>query len=198
MTLSDSHIQHLIDIGFKDATIIDIDNHSSRYKLAPIKSTPFGLIAQNDNRRCIYGRLFRDYDLKEDRQTFVSAYTDGSGVTTDKAVGCAAIVRGPNTHLDLNYTIGPGTNNIAELHGIYLALCTVYWSDIELDVYSDSQYSIGIVSQPWVAKQNKELVSEIRQMLCYREARFHHVKGHNGHLLNELADKLAGQARIKE
>lgn len=206
MNLPESYISHLINIGFKDEVIVSISNHLDRNHLYPVSKEPFGLIATENGTQYyywketnyIYGRYFRDYDLQEDTGAALVAYTDGSGVTTDKAVGCAAIIRGPNTHLDLNHTYGQGTNNIAELTGIYLALCAVYRSDIELTVYSDSEYSIGVLSKPWNPQMNKELIEEMRAMLTYRKTTFKHVKGHNGNELNELADKLAGQARIKE
>lgn len=194
-SLLDAHIEHLINIGFKDQIIIDINNHLQANKLKVVTLESFGLVANSANRQCVYGRYFKDIPLND---MYLVAYTDGSGVTTDKSVGSAAIIRGNSSKLDISHSYGPGTNNIAELTGIYLSLCAVYWSDIDLTVYSDSEYSIGILSKPWTPKQNKELVSEIRSMLKYRKANFKHVKGHNGNELNELADKLAGQARIKE
>ncbi len=62
-------------------------------------------------------------------------------------------------------------------------------------VYSDSAYSIGLLSQAWKAKANVELVEKLRA-LCrqFSDLRFVKVAGHSGVPLNERTDQLVGEA----
>lgn len=154
--------------------------------------------------------------------TSVSMYTDGSGVRTDSAVGCAAaidwsrreraifertefVVGVPQTaSADLGHRwiaslrIGPGTNNVAELTGIWLAVACCPRTDIRLKIYSDSEYAIGSLTRDWRAKQNVELIQQIRRHMATRDnVELEHVRGHNGDPMNELADLWAGKARLR-
>ena len=62
-------------------------------------------------------------------------------------------------------------------------------------VYSDSAYSIGLLTKPWKAKANAELVATLRA-LCgeFADLRFVKVAGHAGVPLNERTDQLARDA----
>jgi ribonuclease HI len=62
-------------------------------------------------------------------------------------------------------------------------------------VYSDSQYSIGLLTQAWKAKANAELVADLRA-LCrqFKDLQFVKVAGHAGVPLNERCDQLAREA----
>jgi ribonuclease HI len=62
-------------------------------------------------------------------------------------------------------------------------------------IYTDSQYTIGVVQKGWKAKANKDLVAELREKLAGRRGtRLVYVPGHSGVLLNERADALAREA----
>ena len=62
-------------------------------------------------------------------------------------------------------------------------------------VYSDSAYSIGLLSQGWKAKANVELVEKLRAVCReFKELRFVKVAGHAGIPLNERTDQLVGEA----
>ena len=62
-------------------------------------------------------------------------------------------------------------------------------------VYSDSEYSINMLTKPFKAKKNAELVEELRS-LCreFSSLQFVWVAGHSGVALNERCDQLARQA----
>ena len=154
--------------------------------------------------------------------TSISMYTDGSGVRTDLAVGCATAIdwRDPKeipaladylvgvpklSSADLgrkwiaSLRIGPGTNNVAELTGIWLAMACCPQTDIRLKIYSDSEYAIGSLTKDWRAKQNVELIQQIRAHMAARgNVELEHVRGHNGDPMNELADLWAGKARLRK
>jgi len=62
-------------------------------------------------------------------------------------------------------------------------------------VYSDSQYSIGLLTQNWKAKANVELVEKLRSLCSeFPDLRFVKVAGHSGIPLNERTDQLARDA----
>lgn len=134
-----------------------------------------------------------------------------------------------------------GTNNIAEMLGVYLAfegviptqtywLCDKHgetpdasccdpqsygvnkkmrpiWEDAK--IYSDSQYVVkgmnewmwGWIANNWKKINDGEPVANKAQWLALSKARrgtgadLVHVKGHNGILGNELADRIAGAVR---
>jgi ribonuclease HI len=65
-------------------------------------------------------------------------------------------------------------------------------------VYSDSQYSIGLLTQAWKAKKNVELVEELRSVCReFKDLRFVKVAGHAGIPLNERVDQLARDAVVR-
>jgi ribonuclease HI len=62
-------------------------------------------------------------------------------------------------------------------------------------VYTDSQYSIGVLTRGWKAKANVELVERVRGVITrFPDLELHYVPGHAGVALNERADALAVQA----
>ena len=62
-------------------------------------------------------------------------------------------------------------------------------------VYTDSAYSIGVLSKGWKAKANQELVARIRRRLAaYPNVAFVKVSGHAGVPENERCDELARAA----
>lgn len=139
--------------------------------------------------------------------TLVEAWTDGSGTSTDEAVGSAAamLVRGELLDSAVSFAHstyardGKVSSQVAELYGLALAVANCPRSDLRLELVADSQYGLGVVdlAKGWNPKQNAELVWEIRHMLELRPATFRHVNGHVGLPLNEMADKIAGRARKK-
>ena len=62
-------------------------------------------------------------------------------------------------------------------------------------MFSDSAYSIGLLSQAWKAKANVELVERLRAVCReFKDLRFVKVAGHSGVPLNERTDQLVGDA----
>jgi len=98
-------------------------------------------------------------------------------------------------HTELSEYLGEGTNNIAELTAILRGLESVADKARQTIVYSDSQYSIGLLTQNWKAKKNVELVADLRaECKKFRDLRFVKVAGHAGIPLNERVDQLAREA----
>ena len=64
-----------------------------------------------------------------------------------------------------------------------------------LRLYTDSTYSIGVLTKGWKVRANQELVADVRKALdAHPDAKLFHVRGHQGVRLNEEADELAVRA----
>ena len=89
------------------------------------------------------------------------------------------------------------TNNQMELMGISVALQSIQSPINSLEIISDSQYAIGVISKGWTPKKNTELVNKIREQLIKAQSFvktpivFTHQRGHQGERFNELCDTLA-------
>jgi len=91
--------------------------------------------------------------------------------------------------------IGEATNNIAELTAIKKGLEAVKNKNFPVIIYSDSDYSIGVLSKDWKAKKNKELIQEIKSFIqTFENIEFVKVEGHSDDKLNARADKIANLA----
>jgi ribonuclease HI len=64
-----------------------------------------------------------------------------------------------------------------------------------VDVYTDSQYCIRVLSKSYKPKANPDLYELYKKCAAHvAGVRFHWVKGHNGNTYNEMADNLAYSA----
>ncbi len=124
----------------------------------------------------------------------VIAYADGACSGNPGPAGLGVVVIDGATRVEISEYLGQGTNNIAELTAVLRALAEVA-KDRPMTVYTDSQYTIGVVQKGWKAKANQALVAELRAALSGRPAtRLSYVPGHSGVPLNERADALAREA----
>jgi ribonuclease HI len=125
---------------------------------------------------------------------FVIAYADGACSGNPGPAGLGVVVIDGARRVEISEYLGVGTNNIAELTAVLRALAEVE-RDRPLTIYTDSQYTIGVVQKGWKAKANTALVAELREALAVREgAQLAYVPGHAGVILNERADALAREA----
>lgn len=86
------------------------------------------------------------------------------------------------------------TNNQMELEAIRQALAALKWENVEIEIVSDSQYAIGVLSLGWKARENQALVYEIKELIQKHRVSFVKVAGHSGSRYNERADYLAVEA----
>lgn len=123
----------------------------------------------------------------------IHVWTDGacSGNPGPAGLGVVVIGDGPGQR-EISEYLGDATNNIAELTAIMRGLAAVTDKTRPVIVYSDSAYSIGLLSQNWKAKKNVELVAELRKLTKqFSDLRFVKVLAHSGIALNERVDQLA-------
>lgn len=125
----------------------------------------------------------------------IQVWTDGACTGNPGPAGLGVVIIDGKHRTELSEYLGEGTNNIAELTAILRGLQEVKDRSRPVVVYSDSAYSIGLLTKPWKAKKNVELVEELRA-LCrsFGDLRFVKVAGHAGVELNERVDQLARDA----
>jgi ribonuclease HI len=126
----------------------------------------------------------------------IVAYTDGACLGNPGPAGLGYVVMYPDgKQFRRGEPIGHGTNNVAELTAIFRVLELVDERRRPLVIYTDSSYSIGVLTQGWKAKANTELISKIRNvMTSFARLELRKVKGHAGIPENELVDELARTA----
>jgi ribonuclease HI len=124
----------------------------------------------------------------------VVAYADGACSGNPGPAGLGVVVIDGDRHVEISEYLGTATNNIGELKAILRALQEVP-DDRPMTIFTDSQYSIGVLQKGWKAKANTELVAEVKEALKARKrTRLQYVPGHAGVSLNERADQLAREA----
>lgn len=125
----------------------------------------------------------------------VLVYADGACSGNPGPAGVGAVALWGDQTRELSEYIGEATNNIAELTGILRAVELAHELGRPLRLYTDSQYSIGVLTKGWKVKANKELVAKVRESLdAHPDTQLFHVRGHQGVRLNEHADELAVRA----
>jgi ribonuclease HI len=125
----------------------------------------------------------------------IAIYTDGacSGNPGPAGIGVVMLYKGHRK--EISQYIGMATNNIAELKAIKVGLESVRNRDLPIVLYTDSSYSLGLLTKGWKAKQNQELVQKVRLLVNrFKNLHFVKIKGHAGHPENERADRLAVEA----
>jgi ribonuclease HI len=122
----------------------------------------------------------------------IHVWTDGACEGNPGPAGLGVVIIDGAERRELSEYLGVGTNNIAELTAILRGLESIGDRRRPVVVYSDSQYSIGLLSQNWKAKANVELVEKLRGITRqFADLRFVKVAAHSGIPLNERVDELA-------
>jgi len=87
------------------------------------------------------------------------------------------------------------TNNRAEIKAIMYGVQSLP-DNSEVEVFSDSQYALGVLSGRYKAKKNPDLVNKYKKMVAtkHMDVSYNWVRGHNGDEWNELCDQLCNEA----
>lgn len=121
-------------------------------------------------------------------------YTDGSCdlLSANRAGGSAYIVLKDSEVVKVkNHGQLNTTNNRMELLAIVSAVNSCP-DGAYVDVYTDSQYCIRVLSKSYKPKLNADLYELYKKCAAHvADVRFHWVRGHNGDKYNEMADELA-------
>jgi ribonuclease HI len=126
----------------------------------------------------------------------IHLYTDGACSGNPGPAGVGVLMRYKDQERKISKYLGNATNNIAELTAVKVALEAVKNRTIPIIIYTDSQYTIGVLGN-WKAKKNVELVGEIKRLMSdFTKITFVWVRGHSGNTENEIVDKLAVSAYV--
>lgn len=137
--------------------------------------------------------------LVETASTF-SAHTDGACLgNPDGPGGWAAIMRHNGEPLiDLWGHLSSTSNNRAEVLGVLSAL---EWVPREstIKIFSDSQYTLSVLTGHFKAKANVDIWSQVRTTIDAKKliVDTEWVRGHAGDAGNEMADYYAGLGAVK-
>jgi ribonuclease HI len=125
----------------------------------------------------------------------IHVWTDGGAAPNPGPSGAGVVIVDGGKQTEISQFLGEGTNQTAELTAILIGLTKLASRERPVVVYSDSAYSIGLLTQAWKAKANVELVEKLRAVCReFRDLRFVKVAGHSGVPLNERTDQLVGEA----
>jgi ribonuclease HI len=131
----------------------------------------------------------------------VSIYTDGACSGNPGPGGWGAILVYGTTEKEISGHAENTTNNQMELMAPIMALESLK-TKCEVDVYTDSQYVqkgitewiFGWRKKNWKDVKNRPLWERLAAAEANHKVKWHWVKGHNGHEMNERVDKLAVNA----
>jgi ribonuclease HI len=133
--------------------------------------------------------------LKKNHDDYIKVFTDGACEGNPGPAGIGIILQYRNHQKEISRYIGQGTNSIAELTAIKLALREIKDPNLPIDLYTDSDYCYKILSGSWKPKKNQKLIEEIKkEMARFSCLNLIKVEGHKGIEGNERADRLAREA----
>ena len=131
-------------------------------------------------------------------------YTDGACSGNPGPGGWAAVLIYGEHKKEISGGCRETTNNIMELTAILEALKALK-TECEVELYSDSAYSVNAFNQGWIYNwikkgwktadkkevKNKEIWQEIYDLTKKHKVTFNKVKGHSDVELNNRCDELA-------
>ena len=134
----------------------------------------------------------------------VTIYTDGACSGNPGPGGWAAVLIYGEHKKEISGGCRETTNNIMELTAILEALKALK-TECEVELYSDSAYSVNAFNQGWIYNwikkgwktadkkevKNKEICQEIYDLTKKHKVTFNKVKGHSDVELNNRCDELA-------
>ncbi len=134
----------------------------------------------------------------------VTLYSDGWAVPNPWKAGYGIILCYKDIKREYSQGYTLSTNNRMEMMGVITGLSKLNMRS-EVDVYTDSQYTINGIQKWWAKKwksnnwmrtktekaTNYDLWERLLDLVDKHTVHFHWVKWHNGHIENERCDELA-------
>ena len=140
----------------------------------------------------------------------VTIHTDGACKGNPGPGGWGAVLQFGRHRKEISAGYRLTTNNRMELRSAIAAL-EILSEPCQVDLYSDSKYLVQAINDKWIAGwkrrgwkkadgsevKNRDLWIRIDGLSARHQIRWHWVKGHAGHDLNERCDALANHAVAK-
>jgi len=133
----------------------------------------------------------------------LTIYTDGASRGNPGPGGYGAILQWGQQSKELSGGFRMTTNNRMELMAVIVALEALTRDDLDILIYSDSQYVVNAVEKKWVfmwekkayaGKKNPDLWQRFLKSFRKHRIQFKWVKGHADNIYNNRCDELATMA----
>lgn len=131
-------------------------------------------------------------------------YTDGAARGNPGPGGYGVVLIWGDVKKELSQGYRLTTNNRMELMAVIAALEAMKKNNLELLIYSDSNYVVKAYEEGWLknwiktdfkgGKKNKDLWTKFYKLSQNHKIKFHWVKGHHTNAYNNRCDELATQA----
>ncbi|WP_373709580.1 ribonuclease HI [Kaistella sp.] len=139
----------------------------------------------------------------------IEIYTDGACSGNPGKGGYGIVMKVPEKNYEKRYAQGfrLTTNNRMELLAVITALEKLKSTDNDIHIFTDSKYVSDAINQKWIFGwikkgfknvKNNDLWKRMVPLIKTHQTTFHWVKGHAGHLENEICDQLAVKAAQTE
>jgi len=134
----------------------------------------------------------------------ITIYTDGSSRGNPGPGGYGAILMYGDNRKELSQGYRLTTNNRMELMAVIAALEAMKKKNLNITVYTDSQYIVKALNEGWLnkwmatnfskGKKNKDLWVRFYNLYIQHTIKFVWVKGHAENAFNNRCDELATAA----
>lgn len=134
----------------------------------------------------------------------IKIYTDGACSGNPGPGGWGVLMRWNGHEKELSGGEPETTNNRMEMMAVIMGLEALKKDNARVEIYTDSKY-VKQGAEEWLAGwkargwktaakkpvKNQDLWERIDSLLNGHEVQFYWVRGHSGHVENEIVDKLA-------
>ena len=134
----------------------------------------------------------------------VTMYTDGSSRGNPGPGGYGVVMLSGTHRKELSQGYKKTTNNRMELMAVIAGLEALKKDQLNVTIYSDSQYIVKAIEEGWLkkwiatnfkgGKKNKDLWMEYYRLAQNHKIKFVWVKGHADNVYNIYCDELATAA----
>lgn len=134
----------------------------------------------------------------------LNIYTDGAARGNPGPGGYGIVMLWGDKRKELSAGYRLTTNNRMELLAVIVALQNLNKKNIEVNIFTDSQYVVNSITKKWLdnwiktdfkgGKKNKDLWLQYHNLSKEFKVRMHWVKGHADNQFNNRCDELATTA----
>lgn len=134
----------------------------------------------------------------------LNIYTDGAARGNPGPGGYGIIMLWGDKKKELNAGYRLTTNNRMELLAVIVALQNLTKKNLEVNIFTDSQYVVNSITKKWLdnwiktdfkgGKKNKDLWLQYHKLAKDFTIKMHWVKGHADNQFNNRCDELATAA----